>query len=240
MTEPEGAQPIAGVVLPVMDRAPALAQSLPTLLAQDYPALSVTVVDLGSNDGIGAVLRDNVTPRLRHLRCPRPEYFSFATAANIGIRYSASDLLLIWGVDSVMTDAGVLSRAIAALVTGEGGERGWLQSWRRACEYPPVAIPAGSCPPLAAKLPPVYLLDRGGLLLVERAPVQALGGFNEWLDGWGYEDTDLNFRLELAGYERLPFPGIATREHADGAASAACATRTTWRRGSATARSLTW
>src|SRR6266566_3592688 len=52
-------------------------------------------------------------------------------------------------------------------------------------------------------------------LLVARAAFQSLGGLNEVLRDWGYEDTDLTTRLELSGYARLELDDLVERDHPD-------------------------
>ena len=51
---------------------------------------------------------------------------------------------------------------------------------------------------------------------MERAVFQALGGFNELMVDWGFEDTDLAGRLELAGFRRIELRGVddLTQENA--------------------------
>jgi hypothetical protein len=45
----------------------------------------------------------------------------------------------------------------------------------------------------------------GGLLVVTRAAFDAVGGYDESYQGWGYEDSDMNLRLlRTVGWDRLP------------------------------------
>jgi hypothetical protein len=59
---------------------------------------------------------------------------------------------------------------------------------------------------------------RHGQFLMERACLDAAGGFNEYLSGWGFEDKDLHARLEVRegiGLGRLPTETIGVIEHSD-------------------------
>ena len=59
---------------------------------------------------------------------------------------------------------------------------------------------------------------RFGQFLMERARLEAVGGFNEFLRGWGFEDKDLRARLEVQQGWRLgslPAEAIGVIEHSD-------------------------
>ena len=61
------------------------------------------------------------------------------------------------------------------------------------------------------------MYTEGGILLVERSAFQQIGGFNELLNGWGYEDTDLIARLEAAGFGRVEMRGARLMSQPDNA-----------------------
>jgi hypothetical protein len=51
---------------------------------------------------------------------------------------------------------------------------------------------------------------RHGQFLIDRATLAAVGGFNEFLRGWGFEDKDLRARLEVQqGWRLGPIPTVA-------------------------------
>ncbi|MEB3302077.1 MAG: glycosyltransferase family A protein [Cyanobacteriota bacterium] len=59
---------------------------------------------------------------------------------------------------------------------------------------------------------------RFGQFLIERATLEGVGGFNEYLSGWGFEDKDLRARLEVQqglGLGPLPAVAIEVIEHSD-------------------------
>lgn len=57
----------------------------------------------------------------------------------------------------------------------------------------------------------------GGTVLVERAALEAIGGYDELFEGWGEEDVDLLRRLELVGVKRYGFEAGLLRhiDHGD-------------------------
>jgi len=59
---------------------------------------------------------------------------------------------------------------------------------------------------------------RFGQFLMERSTLERVGGFNEYLSGWGFEDKDLRARLEVqqgVGLGGLPTEAIVVLEHSD-------------------------
>jgi len=59
---------------------------------------------------------------------------------------------------------------------------------------------------------------RYGQFLMERSSFARIGGFNEFMEGWGFEDKDLHARLEVQQQlhlTRLPTPMIGVIEHSD-------------------------
>ncbi|MBA7480094.1 hypothetical protein ES707_15540 [subsurface metagenome] len=55
-----------------------------------------------------------------------------------------------------------------------------------------------------------------GLFFVPRTRLLEIGGFNEYLDGWGYDDIDLFTRLRrVCNYQRINFTGIKTIPQSD-------------------------
>jgi glycosyltransferase involved in cell wall biosynthesis len=195
------------IIIPMMDRAGDLDASLPSLLRQDYPDYRVFIIDMGSRDDLEAVLRRHASPLLERIRCDRPDRFSFSRTRNIGARSSAGDLLLFLNGDNRFSSTSTLSQIVRDLAAGEG-DPAWFAGWRRSAGYAPLAAAPG--PAVSASRPRRYAHCHGSPLLVERAVFEQLGGYNELLEDWGYEDTDLIARLELAGFSRVEMTGIGT------------------------------
>lgn len=198
-------RPHVAIVIPVMDRAAELRRSLPLIVRQDYPEFSIWLVDLGSRDDVEGVVRGLADDRIFVLRCPRPEYFSFACARNIGARYSGGDLLLFLNGDNVMAASDTLASIVRDFEAAERIERRWWANWRAECGYEPLALAPA---PLPSSFGAAYGHADGSVLLVERRAFESIGGYNEALEDWGYEDTDLVGRFELGGFGRVPIRGI--------------------------------
>ncbi|MDR3538121.1 MAG: glycosyltransferase [Acetobacteraceae bacterium] len=111
---PVVAPPVA-VVVPARDEAPLIAETLRSLLAQDYPGtLRVILVDDGSTDGTGDIARSLADTRLTVLSgAPRPAGWSGKLwAVHQGIAEAGEAALIL------LTDADIVHdpRHIAALV----------------------------------------------------------------------------------------------------------------------------
>ena len=105
----EGAgYPSVAIIIRLLNRAPELAHSLPSLLSQDYPNYRVYVIDHGSDDGADKILEENACARLSVINVPRPDYFNRSHAGNIGARYTFEELLFF-------LDCGMTFRAWATI-----------------------------------------------------------------------------------------------------------------------------
>jgi hypothetical protein len=79
---------------------------------------------------------------------------------------------------------------------------------------------------LSARTSPTGMRAGDGIVLVRRDHFLAVGGFNSRLSGWGYEDTDLQVRLQFKlGLERVERGEVLHLTH-----SAAARDREAWRR----------
>ncbi len=205
--------PQVGIIIPLMDRTNDIKVSLPSLLNQEYPNYTVHILDHCSQDGLDNVLQSRTHPRLKLIRCPRPDYFNFSRARNIGTRYSSSDLLFFLNGDNQFQDEGHLSRIVGDFLNVARIDYRWYRNWRHSQGYTPLRIRHG--PVISTSYRHVYCHCLGSPLLIDRHVFQQLGGFNEALENWGYEDSDLIARLELAGFGRIAISGITQPEHSD-------------------------
>ncbi|MGH9895717.1 MAG: glycosyltransferase family 2 protein, partial [bacterium] len=202
------------IVVRVMDRAEELRSSLPSLLNQDYPNYSVVIVDHSSQDGLDSVLHALKGLRLHVVRCPRPQYFNRPRAGNIGVRYSFSDLLFFLDTGVLFRDERHLSGIVASFLASNEIDDRHYERWRQKAGLPSLNVKPTSG---QATSRCVYCeCECHGLhLLVERTVFQGIGGLNEALLDWGYEDTDITTRLELCGYGRIPIRGLVESVHGD-------------------------
>jgi len=207
--------PTVAVVIPLMDRASDLELSLAALAEQDYRAMTIHLVDMSSHDGDRLRrIKESVSPnRVRILRCPRPAYFSFARSRNIGVRHSSSDLLLFLNADNVPQSVSVVSEMVLALLRDTPTQGEWWSAWRKRAGCPSVRVRTVTS--ATTRFPRAFGHCLGSPLLVARDIFEQLGGYNEALTDWGYEDTDLVARLECIGLKRFEITGLTQAEHGD-------------------------
>jgi hypothetical protein len=64
---------------------------------------------------------------------------------------------------------------------------------------------------------PSSLFTTNGLFLCKRSSLVELGGFNPYIQGWGWDELDLYSRFFLSGFPvaRLPQDGLSLIEHED-------------------------
>ena len=171
--------------------------------------MNLTVVDYSSNDGF-AIPDDS---RSHPATLPRLDYWSHARAGNGCLRYAPpSDLVFVLSTDTEFRDAQHLSQIVASYLEAKDADGAWFANWRHKATNEPPLIAATPPPTMRLKHPRVYCHTFGGIFLVERAALLALGGYNQFLTDWGYEDTDLLMRLELCGFGRIPIEGMKLHE----------------------------
>ena len=190
-------------------------------------AAEITLVDCGPNPAdAGSLLGDVPISRLRHLAVPAP-CFNSSLAKNIGAHYSAGRFLFFLDADITLC-SDVFAEARAALK-----QRRCVLQVRtvRESDPPPAPGPEGVKEIVEtremtfndgrrARLRFIKSVDGSrcgsGLLLMSRRHFVAAGGFNSALDGWGFEDLDLQIRVQAAGGLALKDVGSALhRTHAD-------------------------
>jgi glycosyltransferase involved in cell wall biosynthesis len=207
-------RPSVAIIVRVMDRAEQVRTSLPSFLSQDYPDYQVVIVDHSSQDGLTEVLETTTSPRLRVVRCPRPALFNPSASGNIGVRYSFSDLLFFLDTGMTFRDERHLSEIVAAFEASSEIDQEHYTNWRDKARYPSLEH---TRLPQEGSARRVYCeCECHGLhTLVSRDIFQRIGGLNEALLDWGYEDTDLTTRLELCGYGRIPIRELNESQHSD-------------------------
>lgn len=201
-----------------------LAECLASLAAQTVPA-DVVVVDNASNDGTADWLAEHASHvRLVPAGCNR----GFAGGASLGLAVATTPWVAILNNDAV-AKADWLERLLAAATASASGRpaavtshvlladglsvnstgncvtrggRGFDRDWRQPATA--VRRPAGE----------VFGFC-GAAALLERAAVEAAGGFDDYLFLY-YEDTDLSWRLRLAGWD-IRYEPAAVVHHAHSA-----------------------
>lgn len=191
--------PVAiSVVIPALDAAATIGQQLDALATQTVARpWEVVVVDNGSTDGtpeLAAGYADRL--RIRVVHCPTP---GSSAARNLGAKVAEGELLLFCDADDVVADGWVealaeaLDRADAA---GGAIENDLLNADVRHLRRHPAGLPV-----VAGFLPRAITANFG----VRSAVLAALGGFAEEYD-YGAPDTELCWRLQLAGYSLVAAP----------------------------------
>jgi hopene-associated glycosyltransferase HpnB len=106
--------PRVDVVVPARDEADVIAGALGSLLAQDYPAFRVTLVDDGSSDGTGEVARALGDARLAVLTggARPPGWAGKLWAVHQGVAATGADWLLLTDAD-IVHDPAHLSALVA-------------------------------------------------------------------------------------------------------------------------------
>ena len=207
------------VVMVTYASGPALARSLPPLLAQLREADELIVVDNASTDGSAAEVRRRAPGA--HL-IENEKNAGFAAAANQGAEVAAGDVILFLNPDAVVGEG---FREAIALPYDEG--RGWA-AWMglvtmdsgRAVNTSGTAIHftglswAGQAgmPLAAAPTEPREVTAASGACLAVRADAwRRHGGFSPEFFMY-VEDTDFSLRLRLAG-ERVGIEPTARVDH---------------------------
>lgn len=112
-TRADAGLPLVSIVAVCYNHAPFLPEALASIVAQTYPALEVLLVDNGSTDGSGAILREYAATRPNwHLLLLR-ENIGLCPAFNLGYRQSKGVFLIDFATDDVLLPERV-ARQVAA------------------------------------------------------------------------------------------------------------------------------
>lgn len=157
-------------------------QTLETWIQKASCDYEIVIVDYESDDDISPLLSGLLsdTP-IRHVRCSNRPIFNMSHARNIGANHAVSEWILYIDID-------------CKLVPG---------SVEKICEM------IGStdiCYFGAVDSQVRKDIINGGLMLVRREDHISVCGFNENMQGWGFEDIDYRQRLESLGLSWRLFP----------------------------------
>jgi len=218
--QPDGAAPSVVALVVAHDPGPFFEDVLAGLAAQDYPNLAVLVIDNGSaedpTERIAAVLPGAFVRRLE-------QPMGFGAAANVGARMvEGAPFLLVCHDDVALAPNAVRVLVEEAFRSNAGVVAPKLVSWHR----PELLVAVGmGADRFGAPSP---LCERGELdqeqhdavrdvfyapdacMLVRADLFGALGGFDEAITFHG-GDTDLSWRVHLAGARVVVAPGARAR-----------------------------
>ena len=175
------------VVIATKDRAALLDGALASLRAQrDAPRFEIVVVDNGSRDATRAIAQRH---EARYLFVGEPNR---GKARNAGIAAAQGDLVAFVDDDVVVPE-----EFLAAHARAHGEGNGAL-----AVSGPIINVPSPEHRPApqAANASRAFFVTCN--VSVPRATLQAVGGFDEDFDLYGWEDTELGARLRAFGVRR--------------------------------------
>jgi glycosyltransferase involved in cell wall biosynthesis len=193
---PAGADPILSVIVSCRNSASTLAETLESIVTQEYHGWwELVVVDNGSTDNTAAVAQRFAerVDNFRLLVVPDPGYQ--ARGLNYGIEHSVGDLLVFLDSDDVAAP-GYLEHLVKAMEDAPfvGGAMDverlnapWLLGRRRRLQEDRIDVFCGYLPAVV-----------GASMAARREAVEAVGRFDERLPT--QHDLDISWRLHLAGF----------------------------------------
>jgi N-acetylglucosaminyl-diphospho-decaprenol L-rhamnosyltransferase len=230
---------VAAVVVSHGHRAE-LSELLPALIPQvDEVVVIANAPGSSPGDAFDGRLVENPAPR------------SYAANINTGVAVTAAELVLVANPDTRPESNAVATLRDFVLSHDRCGIAGpqllnpdgsWQPSRRR---FPTVGATLVRRTPLRRLHPPLehqrehYMLDErptdpspadwllGGFLLLRRAMLDELGGYDEGFRMYG-EEIDLCYRAARAGWERWYVPGAIVRHRWDAETDRRFFTRRTW------------
>lgn len=158
-------------------------QTWPTWSIQTNNQYEIIIVDYNTDDDLSTFFSKFKHPiTTKHLRCDGVSGFSISHARNIGSKVATNDWLCFIDIDTFM-DFNFVEWIIERINN------------TKDCFY------------LAAEDSGVRKdIINGGLIVVNKKDHSRIFGFNENLQGWGYEDIDYKIRLEKLGLWRIHIP----------------------------------
>lgn len=155
----------------------------------DYPSLELVVLDYNSTDGLSDWMQRNLSSymdagRVSYFRSRHPKFFNISHAKNLALRLAKGDIIGIVDADNF---------------TGKG------YAYYLADNVQPGTFLVG-CRMQENSFQPAD--DEGcvGRFALRREAFYEIGGMNEELVGWGYEDIDFYSRLMAKGHRCRSLP----------------------------------
>src|SRR5438105_10850709 len=219
------------VVIPTFNRAADIARVLRSLAAQEGPAIEVVVVDNSSTDGTGEVVARAQADWGGRLHYVRRDPQGPAAARNRGMAIARTPYVLFHDSD-VQLAPGWIEQAVERMrrdpglgalgghivyafdpqrVNAYGGDLGVFGLALDVDEG--AQLVAGS-----AEAQRIWI--NCSAMLVRREAALHAGGFDDSFF-YGYEDSDLGWRLRITGWDVLVTPALVARHHVDPSPGAA-------------------
>jgi cellulose synthase/poly-beta-1,6-N-acetylglucosamine synthase-like glycosyltransferase/peptidoglycan/xylan/chitin deacetylase (PgdA/CDA1 family)/spore germination protein YaaH len=196
-----GFQPFVSVIIPAFNEVAVIGKTIQSILASDYPAFEIVVVDDGSTDGTSEAVieRFGSDPRVRLFTCDNA---GKATALSFGLSQSRGEIVIGLDADTVFestTIAHLAARFIdprigAVAGNAKVGNRLNLVTRWQALEY----ITSQNLDRRAFASLNCITVVPGSVGAWRRELVEQAGGFNS--DTLA-EDQDLTLRIRRMGYQ---------------------------------------
>ena len=206
---------IVSVVIPTYGKRSLLARTLESLRVQTYPAdqIEIVVVDDHSCDGTLEYLRDLDVPQ-RLLAVRHDENRGRAAARNTGIR-TATGELVVFVDDDMLCEPDLIEQHVAfhashprSIVIGDAVQAPEL-GHSTALTYLDEMGVHKHAP--GSRVPARYFVTNNSS--VARQPMLDVGLFDESFRNYGFEDTEIAFRLEDAAGLSTWYCGSARALH---------------------------
>ena len=166
------------IVSACMNRSPMLRVSLQSWIGN--PSVSeIIIVDWSSKDPL--LWAKSLDPRVNILRINNQKFFNKGKALNTGIQASTGNFVIQMDVDYILNPYKNLVEVLQKTLTEEDFLvcSGWMGDG------------AGTGAP--------FLKPTNGFLCAPKKRLLEAGGYNENLQGWGYDDDDIIYKLKKLG-----------------------------------------
>src|ERR1035437_2488403 len=210
---------MVSVIIPAHNAEGTVRETLKSALAQTYENIEVIVVDDGSTDGTGNIIRD-VASSDNRVRIIEQANAGVAAARNAGIWQSADDFVAPLDADDLWHPS-CIEKLMAVLLSSDSSMAAVYANYRSIEED---SLVIGSQPILKFEgnifghLLCLNFISSGSSLLMRKKAVLAVGGYESWLRGAGAEgceDSLIQLRIAakysfgcvpeyLIGYRRRP------------------------------------
>ena len=164
-----------------------LEEALPTWTSQVGDNYEIIVVDYGDPDKSADYVEELCDHRVRAVR-HEAEGFNLSHARNLGALAASpkADTFLLMDADALMTNDSFLNYHRQKVMVGGSFVTGWGFG------------------------------DGTGCCMVWRELFSRVRGYNEAVNGWGFDDVDFYWRIEAQGFEQRAFHnGLKTIKHDD-------------------------
>jgi glycosyltransferase involved in cell wall biosynthesis len=185
--------PLVTVIIPTHNRAPMLATSMRSVLAQSYENLELIVVDDASTDDTPDVVRSIDDPRVRYIRMPQNR--RAAAARNAGIAQAKGSLIAfnddddLWLVKKLELQVAAMADAPADVGLNLGG---YIRVWPGRADYVGGPFYFRALDFSRGFIGEFSLIATPGWL-VRKKVLERAGGFDERMRAW--DDWELAARL---------------------------------------------